>query len=269
MTSNVLSSSGFSFRRVWAYASYYMPRLKWELLIYAGISLICAILCLIPAIDDVQMIFFVGAWTVLPILFYCGPLIFATGPDTRIINRLIPVSAAEKMVFYYTYILIVVPVVVFLLPLISAWIYMSCPALQTEKLLMLYQTKFNSWGILFLINIVGGMFVVQACFWSVEHFQHNRMLMGIVAVIVANIFMGILGGIIGIAAAIKGFRKGFMEGLNGNPANAEACAQEFLDNVMTDLTVVHPLSITILGVIVVLVCVTGWQTYHSLRYRNL
>ena len=134
---------------------------------------------------------------------------------------------------------------------------------------MLYQTKFNSWGILFLINIVGGMFVVQACFWSVEHFQHNRMLMGIVAVIVANIFMGILGGIIGIAAAIKGFRKGFMEGLNGNPANAEACAQEFLDNVMTDLTVVHPLSITILGVIVVLVCVTGWQTYHSLRYRNL
>lgn len=269
MTPTDLSTPGFSFQRVWAYASYYMPRLKWELLIYAGISLICSLICLIPAIDDVQMIFFVGAWTILPILFYCGPLIFATGPNTKIINRLIPVSAAEKIVFYYVYLLVVVPIVVFLLPLISAWIYMSCPALQTENMLMLYQTKFHSWSILFFINILGGIFVVQACFWCVEYFQHNRMLMGIVGVIVANIFMGILGGIIGIVAAVKGFKDGYMDAVNGCAANAEAATEEIVKNVLNDLNTIHPVSLIILGVIAVLICVTGWQTYHSLKYRNL
>lgn len=256
-------------QRVWAYAAYYMPRLKWELLIYGLISFLCAVVCLIPAIEDVQVALFVGAWTILPILFYCGPLIFATGPDTRIINRLMPVSAAEKMVFYYLYILVAIPLTVYLLPMLAAWVYLSCPSLQTEKMIVLYEAKFHSWGILWIINLVGGIFVAQACLWAVEYFRQNRMLMGIVAVIVSNIILGMMGGIIGIAAAFKGFTDGYMDALNGNPANAQACAEDIVKGVMEEISAVHPLSLIILGVIVVLICVTGWQTYRTLRHRNL
>lgn len=269
MTSVASISSGFSFRRVWEFATYYMPRLKGELLIYAAISLVCSILCVIPASGDVQMTLFVGSWTILPIIFYCGPLIFAKGPDTRIVERLLPVSAAEKMTFYYIYIMIVIPFVVFLLPLCSYWIYISLPSLQTPEVLALYDTKFNLWGVVWIINTVGGAFIAMACFLGVEYARQNRMLFGIVAVIVANVIIGILGAIIGIAAAIKGFRMGLCDGLAGKTPDADRVAEELVSTVMNDLNTFHPLSIAILVLLIVMVFTTGWFTYRAIRSRNL
>lgn len=264
-----ISSSRFSLRRVWAFAEYYMPRLKGELLIYAAISLICALLCLIPTDSDTQATLFVGVWTILPILYYCGPLIFAKGADTRILERLIPVSAAEKMCFYYVYILIVIPVVVFLLPLCASWIYLSVPSIQTDGVMKLYETKFGFWGIVWLINLLGGIFIAMVCLWSVEFFKQNRMMMGIVGVITANIIIGFLGIVLGVAAAWKGFKMGFYDGLNGIEQDSEKCTEMLVQSVMEDLNTVHPLSIAVVVSIIILIGITAWSTYRSLRSRNL
>ena len=269
MTSDALKSSGFSFKRLWAFAAYYIPRLKGELLVYTAISIVCSVLCLLPANEDVQIASFVGTWTILPIIFYCSPLIFAKGPDTRILDRLLPVSAAEKITFYYIYILMVIPVVVYLLPICAGLIYISCPALQTPGVMGLYETKFSSVGFIWLINLIGGIFIALACFFSVEYARQNRMLWGIVAVIVANTIIGIFGAIIGMVAALKGFRTGLMDGLAGNEPNCEKATEEIVTSVLNEINTAHPVSLAMTGMIIVLIGLTVWLTYRTIRKRNL
>ena len=269
MSSGVSNSSRFSFRRVWAYALYYLPRLKGEMLIYAGISLICLLLCLIPASESIQMGIMVGVWTIIPIIFYCGPLIFAKGADTRIIERLMPVSAAEKLTFYYIYTLIVIPIVVFLLPLAAGWIYVSCPSLQTPKVMELYGMKFHYWGIVMIINLLGGVFIAMACLYGVEASRQNRMLFGIVGVVASNFIIGFLGGVIGVARAISAFSTGFEDGLAGIERNPEACGEAFVKDMLEDLSRADALTISITGIIIVLIIVTGWLTYRAIKKRDL
>lgn len=269
MTGTTINNTdGFSFKRVWAFGSYYMPRLKWELIIYAAISLVCAILCILPVIEDIQMVLLVGVWSLLPILFYCGPLIFAKGSDTRILERLIPVSTAEKLTFYYIYTLVIIPIVVFLLPMLAAWIYTSSPALQTPRVMELYSIKFN-YGLIWAINLSGGILISMVCLFFVEYARQNRMMFGIVGVIASNVFIGILGGIIGFVAAIKGFKKGFMDGLDGNNFNPEESVNNFMHQAMEDAGSVNPLTISILSIIIVMIFVAGWMTYRTIRERNL
>ena len=269
MTEGVSNSSRFSFRRVWAYALYYLPRLKGEMLIYAAISLLCFLLCLIPAPESIQVGIMVGVWTIIPLIFYCGSLIFAKGTDTRIIERLIPVSAAEKLTFYYIYTLIIIPVVVFLLPLAAGWIYVSCPSLQTPEVMQLYEMKFNHWGIIVVINILGGVFTAMACLYGVEASRHNRMLFGIVGVIASNFIIGFLGGVIGVTRALSAVKTGFEDGLAGIARNPEECREAFVKDVLEDLSRADSLTLSITGTIIVLIIITGWLTYRAIKRRNL
>lgn len=269
MIQSIPTTPGFSFRRVWAYALYYMPRLQGEMLIYAGISLICFILCLLPGPGEVQEFLMAGVWTVIPILFYCGPLIFAKGVDTRIIERLMPVSAAEKLTFYYIYSLIIIPIVVYLLPLAAGWIYMSCPSLQTPEVTELYHIKFHYAGIIWIINFISGIFISVACLYGVEASRHNRMMFGIVGVVVANVIVGILSGIIGVVSALKAFKTGFDDGLAGIDRTTEEFSNTIVKEVLQDLGQVNPLTLSILATIIVLIILTGWLTYRSIKRKDL
>ncbi len=274
MRETIPTTPGFSFRRVWAFALYYMPRLQGEMLIYAGISLIAFILCLLPGPGEVQKFLMVGVWTVIPILFYCGALIFAKGSDTRIIERLMPVSAAEKLTFYYIYILIVIPIVVYLLPVAASWIYMACPSLQTPEVTELYKIRFQYRSVIWVINLISGVFVAMACLYGVMASRHNRMMFGIVGVVVANVAMGILSGIIGVVSAIKAIKEnafvaGLKDGLNGAENNAEKFATQFVTEMLDDFNQPNPLTLSIMGVIIVLIILTGWLTYRSIKRKNL
>lgn len=274
MTESIPTTPGFSFRRVWAYALYYMPRLQGEMLIYAGISLVAFILCLLPGPGEVQKFLMVGVWTVIPILFYCGPLIFAKGCDTRIIERMMPVSAAEKLTFYYIYILIVIPIVVYLLPIAASWIYMACPSLHTPEVAELYKIRFQYRGIIWIINLISGIFVAMGCLYGVMASRHNRMMFGIVGVVVANVAMGILSGIIGVVSAIKAIKEnafvaGLKDGLAGTEDNAEKFATQFVTEMLDDFNQPNPLTLSIMCVIIVLIILTGWLTYRSIKRKNL
>ena len=269
MIQSIPRTPGFSFSRVWAYAQYYMPRLQGEMLIYAGISLLCFILCLLPGPGEMQKFLMVGVWTVIPILFYCGPLIFAKGSDTSIIERLMPVSAAEKLTFYYIYTLIVIPILVYLLPLAAGWIYMACPSLQTPGITELYTFKFQYRGLILFINIISGLLIATSCLYGVMASRHNRMLFGIAGVVIANVTVGILSGIIGVVAALKAFKTGFDDGVSGIEPNPEKFATTFVQDMLDDFIQPNPLTISILVIICILTFVTGWLTYRSIKRKNL
>ncbi|MDE5870250.1 MAG: hypothetical protein K2H18_08445, partial [Muribaculaceae bacterium] len=255
MIQSVSKSPGFSFQRVWAFASFYMPRLRVQILVYFAASLVCAILSLIPANENVQLAIFVAVWSLLPILYYCTPLIFAKGVDTRILERVMPVSAAEKMTFFYMYLIVVIPIVVFLLPLTAVQIYMAIPGLQTESMVTMFEMKENIFGILSLINMASALLVAVICFFFVEYARTNRLLWGIVSIVAVNTIIGFVGGIVGACLA---FKAGIADGIAGKPENFDAAMQGVVTDVMDELTSVDPLTVCSLSGLLILIVLTGW-----------
>lgn len=255
----------FSISRVYDFGVYYWPRLRKQVWIYTAVSLFCSALCLIPAPDTVQVGLIVAIWTLLPLMFFCAPLIFAKGPDIRIVERLIPVSAAEKMTFFYFYILIVMGLCSYLFPYIAVIIYHNCPAVQTPEGLSMYDMKFyQSPGMIYWINVSGSVLTTLMCFYIVEYVSHNRLLWGIVSVIATNTFVGLLGGIMGAWMTIK---LGYEDGLKG--CNTDAGVEMLVERVMARLNSVDLMSSVVLIIMIGCIIVTGMLTYRALKRRNL
>ena len=203
----------------------------------------------------------------LPLLVYCGPLIFAKGSDTRIIDRLLPVSAAERLTFYYVYTLIVVPVIVLGPLFLANWIYLQIPAIQNEGLVSLYEMKFHTFGMINVINIIGIAFTIMTCLLCVEYARHNRILWGVVSIIITNMIIGIIGGVLGGLAA---FKQGLADGMAGkSEAEIESHVESLTSNVINDLNTVNTPSIVALCVLCAGVIFVGWFTYRTIKKRNL
>lgn len=265
MNKTFSESSRFSLKRVWEFAAFNASNIRLQLLIYLSLSLICMGLCLIPATGTVQTVIFTVVWSFLPILVNCGPLVFAIGADKRIIERQLPVSAAEKLIFYYCYILIIIPIAVYLLPDIGGWIYVNSPKLQSEEVMGLYDYKHTFMWIPTMLNVLSTMFVAMVCLYIVEHVRHNRLLWGIVAVIGSNFVLGILSGIFGAVAIVK---SGFLKQIIDHPESADAALGN-MDNLMEVITSFDLLTIISLLVMIILVVGTAIMTYRSLKSRNL
>lgn len=262
-------SSGFSFNRVWNFAIYYMPRLKRQLLIYFCVSLLGAILCLLPGPEGVQKRLTVGVWAIIPILFYCGSLVFSKGPDTRIFERLMPISAAEKLTFFYIYSLIILPIVIYLLPTVAGWIYISTPSLQNPAVVSLYKIKFHYGGVILIINALGGILIAVSCLYGVMASRQNRMLFGFVGVVVSNIIVGVLGGIVGIFTAVNTFGKGFGDGYVGREPDPEQVGELIVKTMLEDMSQYNALTISMICVSVVLIMTVVCLTYRSLKRQNI
>lgn len=256
--------SGFSFARVVEFGRYYYPRLKRQMLLYVLLSLALGLLCLIPGSQDMQVGLFTIVWTVLPMLYYCSPLIFAKGADTRIIDRLLPVTALEKMVFFYFYLLIVIPILTFFIPWICGEIYIHTPDLQTEIVKEFYSQKFGmGTNMITFINLAGLLLITLGCFLVVEWVRHNRILWGIVTVIGANTIIGIIGVIIGGAAA---FKAGLHDGLAGKESINQ---EELVENMLDAIGQPNALTISALVVEAVIVLAIIYMTYRVIKRKNL
>lgn len=259
------SRGGFSFSRVWDFASYYWPRLKWQIWIYLIVSVVCGGLILIPAPEAVQTGLRVAIWTLLPTMYFCAPLICAKGTDSRIVDRLVPANAAEKMFFFYFYFIIVVGAATFLIPYFAACIYCNWEAIQTPGGLELYDLKFFKTNLgLVLINWIGTVLSTVICFYVVEVVKHNRLLWGIVAVIASNTFVGLLGGILG---AILAFKIGLEDGLKD--CDSEPDIQNLTERVLEQIGAMDWMTSVVLAVLVVCLIVTAVLTYRTLKRRNL
>lgn len=266
MSNSETNSDGYSLSRVWAFTNYYLPRIKKQILIYAAVSALCAVVCLLPTPEFIQMGLFVAVWTLLPLLFYCAPLIFAKGADSRIVERLMPVTAGEKLTFFYLYTLLVVPIAVYLLPILSGLIYINCPSIQTPEVMQLHTVKFHYFGMINLINIIGAMFISMTCFLCVEAARQNRILWGIVAVIVSNTILGVIGAILGGYAA---FKAGLRDGLAGKESIAEENVKEYTNKILTDLNHADTATSIAVCVIIVITVITGIWTYRTLKRKDL
>ncbi|MDE6007082.1 MAG: hypothetical protein K2G67_05970 [Muribaculaceae bacterium] len=204
--------SGFSWVRVKDVANFYRPGIEKQVLWYLIISVICAIVTLLPLNRYAQFGLYSIIWTMLPLMFELAPCMLSKSGDTRIIERLIPASPGEKYAFRLLYFLIVIPVASQLLPRLAMYLYLQIPTIQTEDMKALIETSLSSSPRVWLINIFTAVSAALTCLYVVTRARTNRTLKGILSVFAVQIGAGILGAIWGFTNA---FKLGIEDGMAG------------------------------------------------------
>lgn len=197
---------------LWLLTKYYATRVRKQAIMYACVSMVFAILLTVNISERADAALCVIVFTVLPYLFAFSPIIFAKGGDTRPIERMIPARPAEKFWLQTGYLLVVVPLLVYTLPLLAMAArtqYFGFPTPRVMEMIILRLKPDNSQ---FYFNIADNLAMMALAFYVVNRATRSRMLYGILAVVCYQIGCGIIGAVFGFYWA---FNKGLDDGMAG------------------------------------------------------
>lgn len=257
------SSQRFSWKRVRRFAAWNMLKIKKQLLWYPLVALLSSILLLLPLNEKAQFGVTTMVWGIIPFLAYLAPLVFAMGGDGRIIMRMIPARPGEKLTFYLGYIFIVVPVLIYTLPLLAELLYMQIPSIQTPEIMKLQSMRFSlgiGWPV--IINLISAIGVITTCFYFVMRCRSNRIINGIISVVVILAISGLIGAIYGITAA---FRLGFADGATGAPIKNE---DEIIRELMQEMTSMTGLTTVFFAFYILYLAIILWQTCRLFSHNS-
>lgn len=254
-------SRRFCVRRIMALARYYSPRIEKQLLIYLIISVCFAIITLLPLHELAQVGLFTIIWSACPLMFQLAPCAFAKYGSSRIIERLIPVSTAEKFAFRMLYFFVAVPAAVYILPYSATYLYAHIGSDESSGLCKLIRIMHENSLQIRLINILGGVGCTLTCLYTVSRARTSRILKGVIAVFGVQIGISILGAFWGMSTA---FKAGMKAGIQGLPIDSERATME-LTQAMLD----SPYLYIVVGVLVVFVGLMLVLNYRLLKRQNL
>ena len=258
MTTSVMQPSDrFSWHRVMQVASFYGNLTKRQLLVYVLATFVFACLILIPTDNYIQIGIFTMTWTAMGLLMQLAPVVLGKSGDSRIIERLIPASAAEKMTFFLIYFWIVIPFVCYFLPEVALLIYKSIPYLQNTDMMKLIEIHQSPSVVAILMNIANTLGAITTCLYVVMKVKRNRVLWGIISVFAFNFILGIIGAVNGF---IRAFNMGFDEGRSGYPMN-NAQAAEWADEFIYQMNPFFIILTCVLAIYVIWIC--------CMIYKNL
>ena len=208
----------FSWSRVAEFAAYFRPIYSRQVVFYFGVSVLCAILTLLPFGRYVQVGLFTLIWSIIPLLFNLAPIMLAKAGDTRIVDRMIPVRASEKFVFYILYFYIIIGLSTYAIPFFANWLYLRIPAIQTDSMVDLINLQFGTPGALRILNILAALCTTTTCLYAVLSARTGRIVKGVLAALAVQFGIGILGIFIGGATA---FSQGVSDGLKQSAYDKE------------------------------------------------
>ena len=223
-------SDNFSWRRVNLLATFYKPWITRQILVYFGITVVFFVLLLLPVNAYAQAAIFSMCWTAIGIMVEVAPIVVAKSGDSRLVERLIPASAAEKFTLFVFYFFIVIPVTCYFLPDLAIILYQHIPSIQTEQMNYIVEIRMQNPPMNILMNCVNTAAVIITCLYVVLSVKHNRMLKGIVSVFVCNIALGIIGAFYGMVTM---FKAGYDAGVQGHDLDTQVAVQQVMD-VMQD-----------------------------------
>lgn len=259
---NIAASDAFSWKRVLMVGRFYGPALKKQLLIYAAATLIFFILSLMPFPAPVQIGVFSMIWTALGFMTELSPIVLAKSGDSRVIERLLPASAAEKYVFYLIYFLVIIPIVVYTLPKLALYLYALIPAIQHKEMLLVIDIQQKNPLLNVIMNSFSTLAGTVTCLLVVLSVKHNRTLMGILSVFAVMIGAGIIGAIYGMTQV---FYAGYIDGLEGRRGVGPRTAEEILG--MIDQTPGFTIAVTCLFAAYCFYIL--WRVYKTVKSKNL
>lgn len=253
----------FSWRRVgdlYAYNSLYIRK---ELLYYSAAIIFFSAIMLLPLGSVAQISLFTLIWAIIPYMCALAPLVFTKGGDSRIIDRMLPATPAEKNVFYFSYVLIVIPAVCYLLPLVSGWLYTRIPSIQTEGMMNLLNLRHKAPSSIMIINTLSEAATILACLWIVMNTRTNRIIKGVAAVFAVQFLVGLIGGIYAVMTA---FHKGFEDGRTGKSMSA---SNEMVREFMTEMSWNSVYTISVVAVLAALTLALMYLSARAINRRNL
>ena len=225
------TTSGFSRLRLEAVCRYYLPIVKWQMIIYVLIAMLCAVLELLPVGTVMQFSLFTTVWATLPFMFMLAALVFARNGDSRMVECQIPATAAEKFTFFTIYLLVVIPLLVYVIPESALWLYTQIPAVQTDLMMSLLDMRFKLAPGLLSINILSSVCGAMTCLCVVLRAKSNRILKAVIAVLAVQFMLALMGGAYGMVTAIQ---NGLEDGYAGLPPNASYSIKTAIDMRMQE-----------------------------------
>lgn len=247
----------FSITRTREYALYMWPELRRQIYLFSGISLILGLFMLLPFPTAIRIGIYGVVGSACTLIYNLSPLVFAWGGDYRPVDAMLPVSAIEKFLFYMVYLLVVLPVIIFLFPEIAEALCRNMYGIVDEDFMQLFNLKLENPYLVRWVNLLSKVAVTLTCFYYVMRSGRNRILKGILAAIIANIAVVILGVMWG---AGRMFKAGFDAGISGKPdISAEELSE--LINSTAEGSLIFALILLTVYLIMLL-----WLIYKIIRY---
>lgn len=263
---NEKGGSGFSFARILKLARWNNLKIRNQLIWTPVISLIVAICLLLPAPQWAQLTLCTLLSSAISFLGQLSPLDFGRGGDARPILKMLPVSASEKLVFYLFYAVILIPAMLFILPTIARFIYLQIPAIQTPEVLKVYELYFSQvMRLLSVIGILNYVFCTLLCLYVVMRSRINRIINGVLAVIIASTFNGIIGMIWGLTLA---FSRGFRDAVENHPRATNAELEEMMQEFFATPSIFNIITALIAVAAIVFVIVLTYRLFSPKHYRD-
>ena len=254
-------TSDFSWRRVVQLYQYNAPWIKKQTIIYYLFSIVTSLLYILIPSQTIRMGIYSPCRTILLFMFIWSPIVFTKGGDTRILDRLIPASALEKLLFYLSYLLIVVGLACYLFPWIAEKItpelYPSDinegTTLQNERVPLVFE-----WST--YLSTIAAMLT---CFYFVIAAKRNRLVKAYLISIGVSMFLSTLNTFYGVKEAVVA---GYREAASQGSAASEAEIAEMVSSALNDH--MH-FSIFALAINVGFIILLIFLSYRSLYRSNL
>lgn len=271
MVESPVQENRFSWRRVWMLFQLYYPQLKKQIIFFPILSALAIFLTAwLVEVNDVTSVWderMSVAWPMLmiSIMYYLAPIGFARR-DVRQLCAMLPVTAAEKLVFILIYLFIGVNLLTSGVSYLAAFVIMPiCPQMWDMVLesFQLFNTTFgfsvwsvSGFSMAWLFQIIV-MYVVLIA-------KRNRVLKGIIAYFGATIAVGILSGLAGMIGAMYMIMK------HGQDYAQNLIPEADPDQITAEMTqMVQTIMYPVGAVAVVVLIWLIWKMYKKLKYSGI
>ncbi|MDE5813946.1 MAG: hypothetical protein K2H72_06650, partial [Muribaculaceae bacterium] len=255
-------NTSFAWKRVAMLYQYNAPWIKKQTTIYFLFSLATCLLYLIIPSESMRMSVYGTCSTVLLFMFVWAPVVFTKGGDTRIIDRMIPASPKEKIVFYMSYLLVVVGLACFFCPWMAVRLYhafypgkeVAVEAIRSViKIPRLYEIS----------QYLSTIAAMMTCFYCVVAVRRDRVMKAYLVSTGVYIMASAMNSFYGIKESILW---GYKAGVSMEKPADEVEIAEMVYSAMSDHSVFFAICIAIsLAYIIMLI----WLGYRSLYRKNL
>lgn len=247
------SFDSFSWKRSAGMYHMYGRSIKRQLLLYGCLILAIYLLVVAIASYNADYIASYSAFIfIMGFMIYVSPVVFS-GRDDSLMSQ-IPVSPKEKMVFYFGYSLIVVPVFIQGL----WWLLCNAGGLvfsvgNVDKIVadtkVYYNMSFDNgvFVLMYVLNIIQTAFLIIISLLVVFTTHKHRLLTCLLSSVGALVGFGIISMIAGIIAGLNGAFDKIMEGGDASP---EIIGRDIMSGILP-VAVVTSIATVIVMVILV------------------
>ena len=255
-------NASFAWQRVAMLYQYNSPWIRKQTTIYFLVSLAASVLYLIIPSETVRMTVYSSSCTVLLFMFIWAPVVFTQGGDTRIIDRMLPASAMEKIVFYMSYLLVVVGLACFFCPWIAGKLYHLLyrgEAAGVESIeSSLYIAKLYEFS-----QYISTIAAMMTGFYCVVAVKRDRVMKAYLISTLVYILTSSMNTFYGIKESVMlGFNNAIKD---SKPINE----REIVEMVCSAMNNHLPFLIFCIAVSLVYILLLMWLGYRSLYRRNL